>query len=110
METLNNVESESFLIFYSSTILASFVHYVLNVFQTKALPPPYKGSGSEFCLVTEGSDFINPLTRYNHYSRMACVSECDINQLVQACGCRFFLDPGKWTKKTCTVIFIVKLF
>ncbi|KAL5012168.1 hypothetical protein ScPMuIL_010719 [Solemya velum] len=61
---------------------------------TKALPSPYKGSGSEFCLYTHGTNFVNPLERYEQYSRMACLSECDINEFVATCGCRFFLDPG----------------
>ncbi|KAL5012169.1 hypothetical protein ScPMuIL_010720 [Solemya velum] len=62
--------------------------------KTNALAPPFKGSGTEFCLDTEEPGFVNPLARYKHYSRMACISECDINRVVEMCGCRFFLDPG----------------
>ncbi|XP_071082957.1 acid-sensing ion channel 5-like [Haliotis cracherodii] len=60
----------------------------------RALTTPYKSFTGEQCIDTESSGFINPLTRYDTYTKDACLAECFVNFTIAHCGCRYFLHPG----------------
>ncbi|XP_071104046.1 acid-sensing ion channel 5-like [Haliotis cracherodii] len=61
------------------------------------LEPPFKAFGGSTCVDTNSDTFVNPLRRFDYYSKEACEKECFFDYVIKVCGCRHFLHPGNET-------------
>ncbi|ESO92005.1 hypothetical protein LOTGIDRAFT_163011 [Lottia gigantea] len=72
------------------------------------LEPPFKAFGGSTCVDTNSDKFVNPLKRYENYTKEACENECFIDYVVQTCGCRHFLHKGN--ESLCHIDRLIKCY
>ncbi|KAL8592555.1 hypothetical protein ACOMHN_030240 [Nucella lapillus] len=58
------------------------------------LEKPFMAFGTGTCVDVEKRGFVNPLKRYDFYTKEACETECFIDSVIKICQCRHFLHPG----------------
>ena len=70
--------------------------YIIERTDHKNLPPPH---GT--CLDTGASQYSNPLTYYQTYSRLNCITECEGRVYSQECGCVQMGNPFRAVSPAC---------